>query len=561
MIGLVALVLTASAFDPTVIEAAVQAEIDRGMAELRLPDQPQPHHITVRVGAGTYAEVWAGDGQLYSEEAGPYRLIRADVRVGDDVVDSGNFRAALGMSDGTNVRGLAHEDDVQAIRRELWLAMDGAYKGATETMAAKRAAREGRDLDYTPDFSTAPVVKLSAPTPTVADRDGLRARVLAVAEAIDGAADFESSGVGGQVGSGAELIQNSEGTVAWKTSDGLIIRADMVMAASDGARLRNVRSWVVRDLERLPDAADMIESAKDAARWLETMTQAPVSDDYLGPVLFEEAASAELFRQLLQPQVCGTPPLESAPEGSSTDARPVAISRIGRRLLPSRWSVQDTPQGNPELASFSTHDSDAVASQSVQLVEDGVLRDVLMSRVPRSDRQKSTGHGRGMGRDRVEAMPSQVKVEHSGSVSSRRLRRLAVKYAKQAGLPYVLVVRRLVPPSMADSFEFSVTGDEPLAGLTAPTEIYRLYADGREEPVRGLQFVGVDRRVLRDIVASARTSQVVEMLDVPGASRRFGLAWFEGFPVSWSVPEVLIGELELHSRSGGEPRVIGRPNP
>ena len=98
-----------------------------------------------------------------------------------------------------------------------------AGPAATETMAAKRAAREGRDLDYTPDFSTAPVVKLSAPTPTVADRDGLRARVLAVAEAIDGAADFESSGVGGQAGAGQQADgrssrRNSTGPCRLKTA-------------------------------------------------------------------------------------------------------------------------------------------------------------------------------------------------------------------------------------------------------------------------------------------------------------------------------------------------------
>ena len=90
-------------------------------------------------------------------------------------------------------------------------------------------------------------------------------------------------------------------------------------------------------------------------------------------------------------------------------------------------------------------------------------------------------------------------------------------------------------------------------------KIYKLHADGREEPVRGLEFVGVDRRVLRDIVAAGRTSAAVQMLDPPGTSSRYEAGWFEGLPVSWAVPPVLIDELELHSRSGGEPRVVSRP--
>ena len=98
-----------------------------------------------------------------------------------------------------------------------------------------------------------------------------------------------------------------------------------------------------------------------------------------------------------------------------------------------------------------------------------------------------------------------------------------------------------------------------MAGLSQPIEAYRLYSDGREEPVRGLEFVGVDRRVLRDIVASGRATESIEMLDVPGSSRRYEVGWFEGLPVAWSVPPVLIDELELHGRSGGEPRIASRP--
>ena len=78
---------------------------------------------------------------------------------------------------------------------------------------------------------------------------------------------------------------------------------------------------------------------------------------------------------------------------------------------------------------------------------------------------------------------------------------------------------------MEENLEFSVTGDEPMAGLTTPIEVVKLFADGREEPVRGLRFVGADRRTLRDIVAAGKTGSPVQMLDVPGGSDRFGWGW------------------------------------
>ena len=136
---------------------------------------------------------------------------------------------------------------------------------------------------------------------------------------------------------------------------------------------------------------------------------------------------------------------------------------------------------------------------------------------------------------------------------------MALAAARSAGLPYVLVIRRITPPSLSEDFEFAVTGDGPLSGLTQPEEAFRLYMDGTEEPVRGLQFSGVDRRVLRDIMANGRVANPVEMLDSSGTSERFTLGEASGVPVSCSVPPVLIAVMELRGSSGGEKRIIPKP--
>ena len=112
----------------------------------------------------------------------------------------------------------------------------------------------------------------------------------------------------------------------------------------------------------------------------------------------------------------------------------------------------------------------------------------------------------------------------------------------------------------SDDVEFAFTGDGPLAGLTAPTEAYRLYADGRTEPVRGLRFSGVDRRALRDIVAASAAHTPVEMKDAAEQASRFSVPPLGGHPVSWSVPAVVVSELELRGSGGGERRVVPAPD-
>ncbi len=556
---LLMLALPVFAMDSDLIETAVSTEIERAMTGLAFPGQPKPHHITSHLLTGNMAEVWATDGALVFNTTRVLRSLRTEVRVGTPQLDSGNFDVAIGQSNGIYHWGLGHEDSDISIRKGLWISMDKAYKGATEAYAAKVAARRGRDLKYTEDFSPAPVVLIPYQATTPVNREQLKAHVLSLTEHIAHTEELDLNDVAGQNFSGSMLVQDSAGTRTWLPQQEVVIRAQLLASANDGTPLKNDRSWVAKNMDALPALSEMNADLKAAADWMVALQNAPTSEEYLGPVLFEPEASAELFRQLLQPQICGTPPFESAPDGASHDARPVPSSRIGRRVLPSGWTVIDQPQGDPSLASHMTHDFEGVASRTVELVKEGVLRDVLMSRTPRSDRSESTGHARNMRGARFEAMPTQITIRSARPKSWTKLRRLAISQAKTAGLPYVLVVKHLTPPALMDTLEFSITGDGPMAGLSSPTEVYRLYTDGREEPVRGLEFVGVDRRVLRDIVASGRTSNPIEMLDVPGSSSRFESGWFEGLPVSWSVPPVLIDELELHSRSGGEPRVISRP--
>lgn len=558
MIG-VWLMSVAWASEPDTLERAIDTEVQRAMSGLMLPDQPRAHHISVIVGDAQASEVWAADGSLTMTDSSQPRFMRVDVRVGSPEVDSGNFQAAFGRRQGMVLRGLGREDDELALRREVWMALDQAYKGATETYAAKQAARRGRDLRYTPDFAPAEPIQSAKRASIQANHGELQQRVLSLSRSVSDQASIELNQVGGYAGDYRSFFYDTAGTRLWQDNQELVIRATVQAKAVDGSTLSNHRSWVARDLSGLPPTESMVADLQAAAGWLEQLQAVEPDTEYLGPVLFAPEASAELFRQLLQPQICGTPPMESAPENASQDARPIPTSRIGRRLLPSGWRVVDDAQRDTALMGAMTYDYEGVATRAVTVIEDGVLRDVLMSRTPRTDRERSTGHARGMAASRFEAMPTQVYISPKKARSWKKLRRQALSMAKSAGLAHVLIVRRLSPPSMEENLEFSVTGDEPMAGLTTPTEVVKLYADGREEPVRGLRFVGADRRTLRDIVAAGKPSAPVQMLDVPGGSDRFGWGWFEGLGVSWSVPAVLIDEMELHSRAGGEARVVTPP--
>jgi hypothetical protein len=158
-------------------------------------------------------------------------------------------------------------------------------------------------------------------------------------------------------------------------------------------------------------------------------------------------------------------------------------------------------------------------------------------------------------------MPGVVRVTAPKTVSDKALRKRALSLAKEAGLPYVLVVRRMSTLAMNKGSMISFAGDAPLPGLTSPVEIFRLYPDGREQPVRNVSFSGVDRRVLRDIVAAGKGQGPVDLMDKPGASFRSSVHELGGLPVTWDTPQILISELELRGKAGGERRIVPAPKP
>ena len=560
---MIATLLTILALSPAALAwdvplAAAEAELERART-MALPGQPSPYFVNYEILDGEVATAGAVLGALDTFDHGPYRNLRVEVRVGDYGFDNANFDVSFGERDGTRVRGLPHEDVDVALRRELWMATDDAYKGAAEQFAAKQAAREGRTGEHTADLyamdglTTDPIPRPSA------DAAWARATVEGLTAGFAELDWIEEGGALARDWQGSRMLVTTEGTRAWVPTGFSVVRIEAITRAEDGAKLRNTRSWVARTPAELPTFDEMKAEVEDMTAWVDGLRDAPIEDDYLGPVLFEDAAAVELFRQLVVPEIVGTPPPERAPDPFSDNASTPPSARLGRRLLPEGWSIVDDPGADPAAAGAYTHDFQGVAGQRVEVVQDGVVRDLLMSRVPREGFSGSTGHGRALGADRRTAIPSVLSITPRRGKSDKKLRRKALQLARQAGLDYVLVIRRVEPPALSDDFHIAFSGEGPLPGLTRPAEAYRLYPDGREEPVRGLTFLGVDRRVLRDIAIAGAPSPGLGVMDSAPGPGRFSIGAIGGLPATWSVPPVVITELELRGAGGSDPRVIPAP--
>ena len=539
--------------EASVIMDALVEEMERGVAELKLEDAPPIYHLRYHALFMEQAEAHASFGAIVARDASPYRALGIELRVGDPNYDNTGFG---GWQNGFGRRGLPRAADGAATRLGAWRLTDGAYKQAVEQYARKKAQFTAPD-EYPGDY-----------TLRAGDVADLGAGPAADAKALEGRARTLSAVFGREPGllrgevflgheTGSWMIVDTEGTRIRKPASETTIRAFGHLRAGDGALLADQRLWTVRDDDDLPSIEQMEAEIEELVAGLRAYAAAPnLPEEYVGPVIFEEHAALDLFRFLLVPQLEGTPP--EVPFDSffgDLGGGGGGSVRIMRRVLPIGWRVVDDPALQPDHPAVAAYDMEGTPVEAVELVRDGIVRDLLMCRIPRKGASQSNGHARGLPGDRASARAMAFEVEPDKRVSSAKLRKKALKIAASYGRDYVLVVRRLQEPGMRGYGEggFSMFGGDSESALPMPLGVVRLFADGREELVRGARFADVQRWVLRDILAvgTQRSGSFMAHADPSGSAA--GLSPTQGMPTWISAPDVLIGEMELEP-APGDPR-------
>ena len=551
---------TAEITVPEQQRAILAQEIQRHQEQLTLPNAPPLYHLRYHLLDLHQAQARASFGSLVVSEESPFIALGVEVRVGSPEFDNTGYG---GWESGFGRVGLPERLTEHALRMGCWQITDGTYKDAVEQFARK-AAVFTPPPDYPGDLQTETHiegVKLNmdsvhdqvTPMPQGFAED--LARATSAGFPADGSLELGS--VITAVEQGTHTIVDSDGTDVQLGHSEIILRAMAHARADDGALLSDHRSWILRDND-LPPQEELTASAADLAQELIAWTQAPtLEDEYVGPVIFEDQAAVDLFRALLVGQLEGTPspiPFEArfgamGAGFSFADDSAGGGARLNRRVLPAGWSASDNATEDPhDPASFVIDVEGTLSTQPVQLVEDGIVRTLLMSRTPRKDIPSgTTGNARGSIGSRPAGRVARLEVTPGKRVSERKLRKRALELASAYGHDHVILVRRfqddtVLAQDRTGNAAYSFLSEQG-PRLPLPLQLYRVYADGREEPIRGAAFTKVDRWVLRDIVAAGE--QVEGRYLAPFEPGGATYSPIVGMPTSLSVPAVLVEELEL----------------
>jgi TldD protein len=506
---------------------ALLTELDRSRAQLRMDQVAAPYYIEYRVNDVDEYQTEAAFGALRESQRVRYRVLRVVVRIGDYKQDS-YYNQGMGE---TNILPL--DDDPIALRHQIWLATDEAYKAAGEAFTEKQAALKQFSADTNPvdDFAKAPVVAAVEPTVTLQVNDATWKKTLEdVTNLYRQYPDVQSFSASARFSAVNEYLVNSEGTVTRTGKKTYNITLNSSAQAADGMRLSRNPFWMVAKAEELPTHDALLADARKTLDTLVALRQAPiVEEEYRGPVLFSPDAATDVVASLVGSNVLGRKPQLGKPNRTVG----AFATSFKTRVLPGFLSVIDDPtlqdfEGKSLVGNYEV-DDDGVKAQPVTLIDNGTLINYLVGRQPIRDFPSSNGHGRaGAG-----AYPSPnlgvLLLKSKEAQSPEELRKRVIEMITEQDKPYGYRVETLGP-------------------VNSPRLLYRVYRDGHEQLVRGAVFSELDTRALRsDLIAVGNDPQV--------SNRSSGIA------TTVISPSLLFGELEVKRADTSKDKLPDYPAP
>ncbi len=562
--GIAALAVTGS-WAVSVADSSAEARADtqlRAMLDelarsrtLQLNNLDKPYFIQYETSDADEVSIHASLGGVTSSSRIHFRRPDVEVRIGDYKFDNTNSifagNARLGF--------FPIDDDYQVMRTDLWLSTDSLYKAATDQITRKRTVlREIAEPDSTPDFSTATPVHLIQPVAALKiDQKHWQDLIRQISARFVAHPGVTNSGVTLRSIGSTYRIVNTEGTVARFPEDLSEIEIQSSGLAPDGSRVWNHQFFTVLRPSELPKDQDLEKAADTIGADTEALTKAPVAEDYSGPILFEQEAAAELMADILADAVrLERKPL--APPGANDPGSQVIESvwatRVGSKVAPDWLTIVDNPEEQQfhgtVLAGYYQVDDEGVPAQRVTIVDKGVLKGFLFSRLPVGRFAVSNGHGRlpgGWGSE--AAVIGNLFVHADGGVSEAQLKAKLLEKVKTAGLQYGVLVRRLDFPSTARFQELqSIARQLQKNGysrtVNVPLLAYRVYPDGHEELVRGWRFREFSAKDLRDVDAASDRPYVLNYVN-NGSSFNLAGAGSDATTSSVICPSLLFDSLDL----------------
>ncbi len=538
---LIGVAFTGNAQQTDELLTILQTELDRNMQVFKGKDDPV-YLMSYRVDEVQSYRIGSTLGNIDAVDSSLQRVLTIQVRLGNYELD--NFHEL--RDDASNYfsyrrRVLLPLDNVpEAITQLLWRETDEAYREALsryEKVKANVAVKVEAD-DKSPDYSSAPVNKYFEPALKIP---------VNIAEWTKRATNYSSlfteepQIINGDVTLYFQFERkyfvNSEGTSIVQNQNYCRLFISGETQADDGMELPLFKSYFAHTPSELPLDNILIRDTKEMIAKLIALRTAPVVDTYTGPALLTNEAAGVFFHEIFGHRVEGQR-MKSESDGQTFK------KKLNEEVLNPAISVVFDPnikdyQGIPLNGSYK-YDDEGVRGERVMVVDQGILRNFLMTRTPIDSFPRSNGHARAQAGSQPVSRQSNLIVETSKPYTDAQLREMLINEAKTQGKEYGYIFATV-------QGGFTMTGRYiPNSFNVTPVEVYRIYVDGRlDEIVRGVDLVGTPLSMFSQIEAAG---------DTPGNFAGTCGAESGNIPAACCSPALFVKRIEMQKKSKAQNR-------
>lgn len=482
----------------------VEKELNREMQEFSKAQQP-PYYLAYRINDVHSGYMASSFGSLVVSNTNDSRIMVTDIKVGDYMLDNSHpieDRMDLDMPYGMDRNRpieLPSDNKSEAIQLLMWQQTQTAYREALSMYKAiKNMPKQNDTESVIADFSKeAPTVHVDQPIvgfEKFFDAANWSARIkkytepfLSVPNMVDAEATLD-------IGTERKYFISSEGTRIVQNRTYVYVNISASIRAEDGDILPLHKSYFAFTPQELPDEATILKDVSLMIEKLNRLRVAPVAEPYTGPAILHAHAAGVFFHEIFGHRIEGHR-LKNKNDGQTFKGK------LKEQVLPKTMSVVF----DPTLTSFNGQalnghyqfDDEGIKGQKVKVVENGILKSFLMSRSPLENFPNSNGHGRAQAGTEPVSRQSNLIIENEKVVPMQELRKRLISECQKQKKPYGYLFMDVVGG-------FTTTERYmPNAFNIFPTEVYRIYVDGRpDELVRGVDLIGTPLAMFAEIQAA-----------------------------------------------------------
>jgi len=544
LLALLTPALNAQDAGTSTILGAMKAELARSQRAFKT-ERVQPYFLSYEITDDQVASITGTFGKLQMSEQSRSRQLDIDLRVGTPHLDN-THGTREEAAEGSPPIFVPIEADADALRSILWYYTDLKYKQAAEQLASittEVQVKVAQD-DKSDDFSPEPAAKHFDKLRTIKfDQKAWEEKVRKYTAPFARYGDIYSASATFLADIETRWYVNSDGSEVMVSRPFYHLYVSAQTKADDGMDLPRYESFFAEEPEGLPSDQAVLKIVDQMIKDLQALRVAPIVDPYTGPAILSGRASGVFFHEVFGHR------LEGHRQKSESEGQTFK-KMVGEKLLPDNFSVVSDPTlkqlGHEELAGFYDFDNEGVKGQRVMVVDHGVFKNFLMSRSPIEGFPHSNGHGRRQQGNAPVARQSNLIVVVDHPVSHDELKRQLIAEMKKQDKPFGLFF---------DDIQggFTVTGRFAANAFNVlPIMVYRVYPDGREELVRGVNLIGTPLTAFSKIVAG--DAQIATFNGVCGAESG-------AVPVSASSPDLLISQIEVQKKEKSTARAPILPAP